>query len=121
MKSILASAITALLAIASAHAEGVITGNDVHTLCRSRSDDLSRNMSVTFFVGAVLDMHSLTKTRGFPQTYCDVEGVSVRQAIDVTCRYLDARPESRQKAAVALTLTALREAFPCEAPPHGAK
>jgi Rap1a immunity proteins len=79
------------------------TGNDLYGWCTSKS------LACEGYVSAVADVAAALNA--IPA--CIPKGVIVRQLVDVTTAYLKGHAETRQHSALALTMAAYTEAFPC--------
>ncbi|MBX5001454.1 Rap1a/Tai family immunity protein [Rhizobium lentis] len=124
MRAILAMSIFAMAE--TAHA-GFYTGNELHELCQGDRE------AVLGYVAGVIDKStydlSVLSTLDqappgdvvtFARKYrmggfiCFPEGMILRQARDVVCKYIADHPENRQKTAEGLVQSALYDAWPCK-------
>lgn len=97
-----------LLSPTSAAATAFYGGNMIHDLCR---EGRGRHLG---YVAGVMDtlvtMHELDMA---PEVFCSSNDVTLGQAGDVVCRYLERHPEKRHLSASSLVGSSLREAWPC--------
>ncbi|MGG7581737.1 Rap1a/Tai family immunity protein [Rhizobium sp. Nf11,1] len=124
MRAILAISLFAMAGTAQA---GFYTGNDLHELCKADQP------AVLGYVAGVIDksgydlqvLEALDNAPAgdiptFSRKYrmggfiCYPDGMVLRQARDIFCKYLADHPESRQKGAEGLVQAALYDAWPCK-------
>ncbi|WP_352893930.1 Rap1a/Tai family immunity protein [Mesorhizobium sp. M0848] len=79
-----------------------ITGNDLNDFC------MQSPIQVFGYLEGLVDGEVFE-----PQHYCLPEGVQIRQLKEVTCRFLQDHPESRQQPAPSLVRMSFRAAWPC--------
>jgi hypothetical protein len=124
MRMILASVM--LLAATSAQA-GFYTGNELHELCQGNREAVSGYVAgvidkstYDLSVLSMLDQAPSGDVVTFARKYrmggfiCYPDGMILRQARDVVCKYLADHPEHRQKTAEGLVQAALYDAWPCK-------
>ncbi len=69
---------------------------------------------VAFVVGNHHGLGYAATNGGYVIPYCEPKGVENSQRVDIFRRYLEAHLEHRHRAAGALYVQAIREAFPCK-------
>ena len=108
----LALVMFAVAAAAPSHANSFMTGNELYTRCQST---LRENIDIcSAYIGGVVDgQNVITSTLSINGVFCEPEGVTVQQLMDVVARWLRQHPEKRHYTAASLTLEALDDAFPC--------
>lgn len=84
------------------------SGNDVYQYCRDNP------VAARFFAGGVFDAFDafdvLDENRSM---MCATESVTLGQAEDVMCSYLEKHPEERHLTAASLAMYAFSTAWPC--------
>jgi hypothetical protein len=102
------------------------TGNELHEDCR-------KSQAFVFgYVAGVTDKATLDKTFANDvegteagkakqvrdlitviRPYCAPSSVTMNQAVDIVCKYLREKPETRHFGGSSIVQNAMREAFPC--------
>jgi len=83
------------------------TGNDLLEKCRTQ------NPMCLGYVSGVIDASQMYQSAGTNRLVCPPTGVTRTQVRDVVVRFLEEHPESRQRAAAVIALSAMGKAFPC--------
>lgn len=91
-----------ILATGQAHAANFWDGNDLHMMCVSEYEDV-RAIMAGYVVGA-LDATA---------TNCATSNVSVQQAADLVCKFLDDNPAERHFTGASIAVGAFNEAGLC--------
>ena len=107
--------IVLLLAVSLATPAGgssFYSGNALNEVCR----DPTKEVFLLGFVAGASDALNATAPYMIQDfvAACVPEGATAGQLRDVTCSYLEKRPDIRHFPAAGLILGALREAFPCQ-------
>ena len=61
-----------------------------------------------------MDGHEFAAGYSDSDLYCLPEGVTVEQAKDVVCKYLDSHPENRNLSGGSLVAISLKAVWPCK-------
>lgn len=99
--------IVALLLFPTAAASGFYSGNEIYNMCQGPGKHLGYIAGVW---DTLIAMHELDIA---PKVFCSSNDVTLGQAGDVVCRYLERHPEKRHLSASSLVGSALLEAWPC--------
>ena len=106
IRKILIATSTALLFCFISPSRATTSGNDLFNYC----EDTGVNWSSGYCDGYVSGIAELATTVG---SICPSEAVNNRQVWDITRKYLEQHPETRDQVAEYLVLRALMDTFPC--------
>lgn len=106
MRYLIAAAMVTVVASSPALANNFLNGNDLYALCEDHT--AASDGMASGYIGAAAD-----STADYDVRVCFPTRMTMSQARDVVCKYLDDHPEDRHFTAFSLSMRALTQAWPC--------
>jgi len=91
--------------------KGYYTGNELKAFCDSA--DAADFARCSGYVSGVADEFEVWRD-GEKKTECFPSNVTIQQVVDITRKYLDTHPESRNQSAASLIIVSILEAWSCK-------
>lgn len=99
----------------SAPSHAMLTGNELHEICRSGMNDACDYYIMGSAEGlSLMNLIASDVAKDVKQTICLPSGVTNRRLIDIVKKYVQNNPKKRAQPASGLVFLALTDTFPCK-------